>query len=61
MTKGNIWLLLTLSSAIITLLIIFFSGFPYLGIALSLAAISSAVYILKNKKPHFTKHSIFSA
>jgi hypothetical protein len=48
--KGNIYLLLVALSGIFSYLIIIANAFPYLGIAISLATLSTIVYFLKKEK-----------
>lgn len=51
--KGSIWILLTALSAVLSYLIIVFGHFPYLGIAVSLVALSSLVFFFKRNKSNF--------
>ncbi len=53
--KNNIWLLLILESALATLLIIVGPYFPFFGLGLSLAILSTTVYFFQKERTRFHK------
>lgn len=52
--KGSLWVILTTFSAIFAWLIIVAGNFPYLGMAISLATLSSLVFIFKKDRSNLT-------